>query len=195
MAARCDLGTEIVFIERNEFLVDLCRYNIERNGFTRARAVAANLLDSKALAANDIRSGMADAVVTNPPFLEPGRSRPSPDSGKASAHVLTDGSLRDWIKACTRLLKPKGVLTLIHRAERLGDVFDGFGQGLGNIRMRAIHPRADEPAIRIIVRAIKGGKGPLRIDPPLILHDTTGRFTAEAAALHDGSSQFLFEAG
>jgi tRNA1(Val) A37 N6-methylase TrmN6 len=37
-----------------------------------------------------------------------------------------------------------------------------------------IHPFADEPAKRVLVRAIKTGKAPLRLLPPLVLHDRGG---------------------
>ena len=47
-------------------------------------------------------------------------------------------------------------------------------QPCGSIQVRPIHPFADQPAKRILVRAIKTGKAPLRLLPPLVLHDRDG---------------------
>ncbi len=193
MALRRNPGTEAIFIEQDAFLTELCRRNIATNGLANARAVTADILNAKVLATQGISGGIADMLVTNPPFLDPARARLSPDAGRTAAHALTNGTLADWIAACARLLKTKGLLHLIHRADRLDDVLASLSNGFGSIRIRAIHPRAEEMAIRIVVRAIKGGKGPLGIDPPLILHDATGCFTPEAAALHNGSQTGLFE--
>jgi tRNA1(Val) A37 N6-methylase TrmN6 len=50
-----------------------------------------------------------------------------------------------------------------------------------------IHPRAGEPAHRIIVRGVKGSRAPLRILPGLMLHEGAG-FTPLVEALHRGEA-------
>ena len=46
-------------------------------------------------------------------------------------------------------------------------VFTSFWSGqAGSMQVRPIHPFADEPAKRILVRAVKGGKAPLILLPP-----------------------------
>jgi tRNA1(Val) A37 N6-methylase TrmN6 len=57
----------------------------------------------------------------------------------------------------------------------------------GDARLRAVQPKAEEPAIRILVTAVKGSRGPLALCPPLVLHGPDGRFTDEGAVLHGGS--------
>jgi tRNA1(Val) A37 N6-methylase TrmN6 len=55
--------------------------------------------------------------------------------------------------------------------------------------VRAIHPFADAPASRVLVRAVKGGRAPLRILPPLILHPREGaKHTPEAEAILRGEA-------
>jgi tRNA1(Val) A37 N6-methylase TrmN6 len=48
-----------------------------------------------------------------------------------------------------------------------------------------IHPRAGRNATRILVFARRGGRSPLVLLPPLVLHADRGGFTPEAARLHD----------
>ena len=187
----------IAFVERDPALVEICRRNVDLNGLQdRARVVEADIL---APAHERRRHGLlgasADVVVTNPPFLEAGRSRSSPDAARAAAHQLPDGGIERWMKVCADILKPKGLLALVHRADRLSECLARLQRGFGGIVVKAIHPRADEPASRVVVTAVKGSRAPMLIAPPLILHEADGRFTSEAEAIHRGEALLRMQNG
>ena len=56
-------------------------------------------------------------------------------------------------------------------------------------RAAVIQPFADAPAKRVLVRAIKTGKAPLRLLPPLVLHDRDGgKHTPETEAILRGQA-------
>jgi tRNA1(Val) A37 N6-methylase TrmN6 len=148
----------------------------------------ADVLDKRSRLAAGLRPESADLVLTNPPFLEEGQARLSPDPRRAAAHALPAGGLEAWLQACAGLLKPKGRLVLIHRAERLADGLGLLGRGMGGIALRFVHPAADRPAIRVLVSAVKGSRAPLRVLPPVVLNGPDGRFTPEAEALHRGEA-------
>ena len=76
----------------------------------------------------------ADLVLSNPPFLEEGQARISPDRSRAAAHALPAGGLEAWLKACTGLLKPKGRLVLIHRAAASASLSESYSLLLARIR-------------------------------------------------------------
>jgi tRNA1(Val) A37 N6-methylase TrmN6 len=180
----------IVFVERDAELAAQCRHNVRLNGFeARARVSEADIL---APAAERRRSGLvsasADIVVTNPPFLDAARSRSSPDARRAAAHQLPENGLEQWLRACADLLKAKGVLALIHRSDRLDECLRHLQRGFGGLVVKAVHPRAGEPAVRIVITARKGSRAPLLIAPPLVLHEGDGRFTPEADAIHRGEA-------
>lgn len=185
MVAAREKAARIVFVERDAELAELCRRNAALNGLD-ARIAAADLLDKASRQAAGLLPESADVVMTNPPFLEEGQARLSPDPGRAAAHALPAGGLEAWIGACAFLLKPKGKLVLIHRADRLSDCLTTLGKGFGSVALRFVHPMADRPAIRVILSAVKGSRGPLSVLPPVILSGPDGRFTAEAEALHRG---------
>lgn len=192
MIAVRSVAGEIVLVERDPRLARLCGENIGLNGLGgRARAIEADILAS---AAERRRLGLlpasADLVVTNPPYLEPGHSRRSPDPRRAGAHELAAGDLERWIANAADLLKPKGRLALIHRADSLGRCLRGLESRFGEIQIRGVHPRQGQPAIRILVSALKGSGAALRLLSPLVLHDADGGFTPEAAALHAGEAVF-----
>ncbi|HEY7383027.1 MAG TPA: methyltransferase [Beijerinckiaceae bacterium] len=178
----------IVLVERDAELVAQCRHNVRLNGFeARTRIVEADILASAGeRRRNGLASASADIVVTNPPFLDAGRSRASPDARRAAAHQLPENGLEQWLRACSDMLKPKGLLALIHRSDQLAECLRHVQRGFGGLVLRAIHPRSDEPAGRIVITARKGSRAPLLIAPSLVLHETDGRFTAEADAIHRG---------
>jgi tRNA1(Val) A37 N6-methylase TrmN6 len=190
MAAVRERAAYYIFVERDPTLAELCRRNCEENGI-QGQVVTADVLDKASRFAGGLKPESADLVLTNPPFLEEGQARISPDPGRAAAHALPAGGLEAWLHACAGLLKPKGRLVLIHRAERLADGLGLLGKGLGGITLRFVHPSIDQPAIRVLVSAIKGSRGPVVVLPPVILNGPDGRFTPHAEALHRGEAVLL----
>ena len=54
--------------------------------------------------------------------------------------------------------------------------------------IQPVHPRGDEPAIRILIRATKASRSPLSLLPGLVLNDSNGQATAQAEAVLRGGS-------
>jgi tRNA1(Val) A37 N6-methylase TrmN6 len=86
------------------------------------------------------------------------------------------------------VLKPGGMLTLIWRADGLADVLAALSRGFGSIAIIPVHSAPASPAIRIIVRATKGGRAPLELFPALLLNDEAGNPAPEARAILEGQS-------
>jgi tRNA1(Val) A37 N6-methylase TrmN6 len=187
MAAARESGARFVFVERDPDLAELCRCNCRRNG-VEAQIAAVDILDRPARLGAGLERESADWVLTNPPFLEEGQARLSPDPGRAAAHALPANGLASWLRACTGLLKPKGRLVLIHRADRVAECLDLLGRSLGGIALRFVHPSADRPAIRVLLSGAKGSRAPLAVLPPVVLNGPDGRFTPQAEALHRGDA-------
>ncbi|WP_457094346.1 tRNA1(Val) (adenine(37)-N6)-methyltransferase [Microvirga sp. P5_D2] len=179
-----------IFVEQDPALAELCRRNVTENDIAGEVAVA-DLLDKVSRLNAGLKPESADIVLTNPPFLEEGQARISPDKGRAAAHALPVGGLEAWLKASVGLLKPKGQMVLIHRADRLAECLEILGKSLGGLTLRLIHPSADKPAIRFLLTGTKGSRAPLSIVPPVILNGPDGRFTPEAQALHAGESALI----
>ena len=79
-----------------------------------------------------------------------------------------------WIAAARRLLKSGGALTLIWRADGLAEVLAALGRGFGSLVILPVHGDATKPAIRVLIRAVKGGRAPTRILASLLLNDESG---------------------
>lgn len=121
----------------------------------------------------------ADLVFSNPPYFDdPGALR-SPDAAKRPAWIADDG-LQVWLDFALAAATDGGDIIFIHRADRLGDILAGLASKAGSFQVRPIQPFADTDAKRVIVRAKRLGKAPLRLLSPLVLHDGGVRKHTEA---------------
>jgi tRNA1(Val) A37 N6-methylase TrmN6 len=169
--ARRVADLDLVLVEINPALADLARDNAASNTIAAEVIVLDVTSSADAFAAAGLSPDSVDVVLMNPPFNDPVRHRASPDPAREIAHVATAATLESWIHAARRILKSGGVLTLIWRADGLGEVLAALDRGFGSIAVLPVHSDVTKPAIRILVRAIKGGKAPLRILVGLMLND------------------------
>ncbi len=135
-----------------------------------------------------------DHIITNPPYLDAGHHLHSDDTAKAQAmgYVDTDMSLTQWVKAAHRLLKSRGSLTIVHRAEALGEIITALGKRFGAIEVIPLWPKETRTAKRVIVRAIKDRKSGTQIHPGLVLHCENGDYTDQAESiLRRGAGLYL----
>lgn len=180
----------LLLIDREPEAVALATRNLTRNGLNvRGEARQADLLAARSRRAAGIPDGAAAIVISNPPFLDPGQGRRSPDESRARAHVFDapDG-LDRWVRACTALCAPQGEIILIHRADRLDELLAALKGRAGGVAVTPVHARAESDAMRVLLRARKGSRAPMRLRPPLVLHEADGRFTQQAEALHRGEA-------
>lgn len=119
-------------------------------------------------------------VVSNPPYFEKGKISPSPFKTKAIAHGNELNDLKLWIERCMRMVRPKGYLTLVHRADRMDDILSILQDKAGSIIVFPFFPKKGENANRIIIRAQKGAKGLLILKSGMIVHKSDGNYTETA---------------
>ena len=163
---------EVLFtgVERDPDALALAKESIALNGFQdRVEAIEGDV----AVRFSTLGIEPFDAAMTNPPFFDDSNSLRGPSPERRAAWMADDG-LAAWIGFMSKGVREGGSLTLIHRADRLADILALLGEKCGGVQILPIHPFADEPAKRVLVRAIKTGKAPLRLLPALVLHDRDG---------------------
>jgi tRNA1(Val) A37 N6-methylase TrmN6 len=165
---------DLVLVEIDATLASLARENAAANAIAAEVIVLDVESAAAAFAAAGLRPDSVDAVLMNPPFNDPARHRISPDKARETAHVATTTTLENWIHAARRLLKPKGMLTLIWRADGIAEVLAALERGFGSLQILPVHADATAPAIRVLIRAVKGGRAPTQIQAALLLNDESG---------------------
>jgi tRNA1(Val) A37 N6-methylase TrmN6 len=164
-------GIGLVLVEIDPALAVLARGNAASNGIAAETIVLDVTSAADTFAAAGLAPDSVDVVLMNPPFNDPSRHQPSPNKGREIAHVAAGTTLESWVHAARRMLRSGGVLTLIWRAEGLSEVLAALGRGFGSMIILPVHSDARSPAIRILVRAVKGGKAPVRILAALVLNN------------------------
>jgi tRNA1(Val) A37 N6-methylase TrmN6 len=186
LAARVT-GLKVTLVELDQALCVLAADNARRNGLdSRVSVLACDAEDSQALSAAGLARGSADRVLMNPPFHDASRANVSPDPRRRLAHAGAPGLLPRWAATAAYLLKPRGVLTMIWKADALADAIEALKPEFGDIAVLPVHPRAGAPAIRVLVRAAKGAVVARQDYAGLILNDAHGRPTAAAEAVLRG---------
>lgn len=181
----------ITMVERDRQLVALARKNSERNGFAaRVRVIEADILrplgEAPQLAA---AAETFDQVLANPPFLVEGRGTAAGDRVKAGANAMPAGALDGWVRFMAAMARPGGRMSLIHRADALPEVLAALAGRFGGAVVLPLYPREGEPALRVLVRAVKGSRAPIELRPGLILHNADNSFRPRiAAVLRDGAA-------
>jgi len=180
LAARVP-GCRIVGLEVQRSLQRLASHNVQQNDLGRAvQMIEGDLRRPPPRLAGTI----FDHVMSNPPHIAAGAATPSIHPERARAHVEQDLDLAGWLAACLRMLRPGGLLTLLHRADRLADALAALHGPLGDLVVYPLWPRTgDRPAKRLLIQGRKGSRGPLRLLPGLVLHEADGRFSPAAEAV------------
>lgn len=173
-------------VERDPAALALARQNIALNGMAdRVEAIAGDV--NQRFAALGLP--VFDAALANPPFFDDPAALRGPAPEKTAAWMADEGLLC-WAEFLLKAVREGGTITVIHRADRLGDLLGLLSPKAGSFQIRPIHPFADEPAKRVLLRAIKTGKAPLKLLPALVLHERGGgKHRPEVEAILRGDAE------
>lgn len=172
-------------VERDPQAAGLARRNVELNGLSSR----VEILEG------DVGAGFRalgrtpfDSALANPPFFDDPDALRAPAPERRGAWIADHG-LVGWVGFLLKAVREGGTLTVIHRADRLADLLALLSPKAGSVQIRPVHPFADAPAKRVLVRAVKTGKAPLQLLPPLVLHPRAGaKHTPEAEAVLRGEA-------
>jgi tRNA1(Val) A37 N6-methylase TrmN6 len=187
--AVADSTRRLVLVEMDPAQAALASGNTARNGLeARVRVVTGDVTVPEAMEKAGLPRHSQDVVMMNPPFLDSAQGRHSPLAQRRAAHAMPAGALALWLKAARRCLRPSGHVALIHRADAVAEILAALATGFGAVTLRPVHPRAGEPAHRLLVTARLSRKTPAVILPGLVLHagpkEDGLRFTEGAEAIH-----------
>jgi len=195
VAARCP-GASVVLVESVPEMLGFAEKTLAHpaNAALRDRLsiVAADVtLSGKARASAGLDDGAFDFAIMNPPF-NAGHDRPTPDQLKRGAHVMADGMFEAWLRSAAAVVKPRGGVAIIARPQSIAEILDALSGRFGKAEVLPIHPRPDKPAIRIVVRGVRGSRAAISLMPPLFLHEAgSDRFSDRADAINNGRASLF----
>jgi tRNA1Val (adenine37-N6)-methyltransferase len=172
---------EVVALEIQPALAEMIARSAAINGLKSVHAVCADLRQKKIAG---VESANFDLVVANPPYRATGSGRENPDHGRRVARGEGATVLADFVAAARRYARTRGRVAFIFAARRSAELISAMRSNqLEPKRIRFVHPRSTMPASVMLVEARVGGGIEVAIEPPLILYERPGIYTAEAQAL------------
>ena len=178
--------TKIIGIEIQKEAVDLAIKNIKLN----------NLEDQITIIHQDILDYTVNneekvaVVVCNPPFFKVGeKSNLNENEYLQIARHEIKITLEQIIESASRILENNGRFALIHRPDRLIEIFELMRKyKVEPKRLRLIYPKVGCEANMVLVEGRYQGNGGLRIESPLYAHNADGSYSAEVKEMFLGDN-------
>ncbi len=168
-------GSTYTALEIQENSADLAIRNVELNNLSdRISVVKGDIKEASRL----FGEASFNVVTSNPPYMNENHGIVNPDSAKAIARHEILCSLEDVVREAGRCLKSKGKMYMVHRPNRLVDIFDTMRRHhLEPKRMRLVYPYVNKAANMVLIEAVKGGNSQLIVEEPLIVYKEDGTYT------------------
>lgn len=175
-------GAKVVLADKSKEALQLANANIKRNGLSGR--VSAILLDISAPSSHLAAAGLNDEsfshVIANPPYHARQHGTSSRVGMKDDAHAMDVDDLDCWFRFMARMVVPRGIVTIVHKADALDIVLAGFKGRFGAIKILPITPRSGAAAHRILVTGVKGSGATLTLLAPFVLHGEGHGFSHRA---------------
>ena len=129
---------------------------------------------------NQLEKNSFDDVVTNPPYQKKNAGIINNKEKKViSRHEIT-ATLEDFIKVSKELLKDKGEFYMVHRPDRLVDIFCVMRQyHIEPKVIRFVYPNQKKEPNLVLIKGIKNAKPFLTMEKNLYVYDENGNYTQE----------------
>jgi len=130
-------------------------------------------------------AGKYDLAVSNPPYYPNGSGKLPKSEEIAVARAEALCNLDDICQAAGYLIKWGGSLMLVHKPERLADIFRSLNDaGFEPKRMRFVQHQHGSPPNLVLIESRRGGNPSLKIEAPLILANGNGSDSNEVKAIY-----------
>ena len=168
---------EVIGLEIQDDMVEMANRSSELNDITDiVKFVHGDLKDKK------LRDslGKFDVVTVNPPYKLNNAGIVNPNDKLAIARHEVMCTLEDVIIASRRLLKDNGRMFIVHRPERLADIFGLMRKyKIEPKRVRMVQPNTKKAPNIVLVEGQRDGGAFLKWEETLYVYDDNGNYSEE----------------
>lgn len=127
----------------------------------------------------NIESDTFDVITCNPPFFKTlSENHFNKKEEKTLARHEISLNLDQIFMIARKLLKNNGVIAIVHRPERLLEIFDKMRKyNIEPKRVQFIYPKVNKSSNILLIEGRKNGKSGLEILPPIYTHEENGEYT------------------
>ena len=174
---------KIYAIELQEDVAEMASRSVKLNNLeNRMEVININIKDCFSV----LEKNKYDAVVTNPPYKKHDTGAKNIDKRQLISRHEVECNLEDIIKNGSLLLRDLGEFYMVHRAERMIDIFVTLRKyKLEPKLVRFVHSKPNEKPNLILVKAVKCAKEFLKIEKPLVIYGEDNDYTDEIYEIYD----------
>ena len=168
---------EVIGLEIQDDMVEMANRSSELNDITDiVKFVHGDLKDKKLIDS----LGKFDVVTVNPPYKLNNAGIVNPNDKLAIARHEVMCTLEDVIIAARRLLKYNGRMFIVHRPERLADIFGLMRKyKIEPKRVRMVQPNTKKAPNIVLVEGQRDGGAFLKWEETLYVYDDNGNYSEE----------------
>ena len=168
---------EVIGLEIQDDMVEMANRSSKLNDTSDIVKFVQGDLKDKALLDS---LGRFDVVTVNPPYKLEKSGIVNPNDKYAIARHEVMCNLDNVIEACRIVLKDNGRLYMVHRPERLADIFCIMRKyKIEPKRVQMVHPNTKKPANILLVEGQRDGGAYLKWEPPIYVYNDDGSFSKE----------------
>lgn len=127
-----------------------------------------------------------DAIISNPPYKKDNSGLKNESQKKLIARHEITANLEDFISVSSKLLKSNGSLYMVHRPERLADLFYLLKKyKLEPKKLRFVQSFTNSKPKFFLIKATKNANSFLNVEQPLIIYNSDGNYTDEILKIYN----------
>ena len=174
---------KVYAVEIQEDLVDMAK-----------RSVKYNDLEDKIYVINADIVGISrgkfnkrfDYVISNPPYKKLNTGLINDNQKKLISRHEVKCTLKDVVNEASKLLKDNGVFYMVHRPDRLCDIFNAMRENKVEPKeIQLVHSHLEDEANLVLIKGVKCGNPSLKVLKPLIVYNENNEYTEELLKFYD----------
>lgn len=174
---------KIYAIEIQEELVNMAKRSVEYNNLEdKIEVINADIVG---ISKGEFNKKF-DYVISNPPYKKMNTGLINDNQKKLISRHEIKCTLRDVVYEASKLLKDNGVFYLVHRPDRLCDIFNVMREyKIEPKEIQLVYPHVNEEANLVLIKGVKCGKPFLKVLKPLIVYNEKNEYTKELLEFYD----------
>ena len=168
---------KIVGVEVQGEVADMAKRSAKLNNLEdKFEIINKNILELKSI----YDANSFDVIVTNPPYKKINTGIKNENEKKLISRHEILANLEDFISVSSRLLKDKGEFYMVHRPERLSDIFFYMRKyKIEPKEIRMVYSNKNVAPKMVLIKGVKNGNVFLKFRENLYIYDETGKYTEE----------------
>ena len=173
---------KITGIEVQEEVYDMaCRSAKLNNLEDRFEIINENILNLE----NIFENNCFDVIVTNPPYKKQNTGVINEDKKKIISRHEILADLEGFIKISSKMLKDKGEFYMVHRPERMVDIFSLMRKyKIEPKEVRLVFSNEKNPPKMVLIKGVRNGGQYLKFRENLYIYNEDGSYTDEILKIY-----------